>query len=223
MRKYKDRQLKTRTLNKERAKHMKRRLLAVLLVSALTISGTAGAAAVSADDFDEAWLMEGDLTEEELDAWVDEPYTEGEFYVEETYDDYDNYDYDDVYYEEPYVEEDSGGSVETAEEAAQSAASSAASAAESAAAGTTTPAAGTTKLRAKADETEYKKQVEETLNLKNNKDQEWTYDKTADAWTLSITDAVAYPVIADEEGVSVCVPGAYVTGIDTDGDGKDNK
>ena len=201
---------------------MKRRLLAVLLVSALTISGTAGAAAVSADDFDEAWLMEGDLTEEELDAWVDEPYTEGEFYVEETYDDYDNYDYDDVYYEEPYVEEDSGGSVETAEEAAQSAASSAASAAESAAAGTTTPAAGTTKLRAKADETEYKKQVEETLNLKNNKDQEWTYDKTSDAWTLSITDAVAYPVIADEEGVSVCVPGAYVTGIDTDGDGKED-
>ena len=32
--------------------------------------------------------------------------------------------------------------------------------------------------------------------------------------------AVTNPVIENEEGVSVCVPGAYVTGIDTDSDGE---
>ncbi|MCD7774258.1 MAG: dockerin type I domain-containing protein [Clostridiales bacterium] len=62
--------------------------------------------------------------------------------------------------------------------------------------------------------------IEETLNLANNEDQEWTYSSSADAWILSIVSAVAYPEIPDEQGVSVCVPGAYVTGIDTDGDGE---
>ncbi len=62
--------------------------------------------------------------------------------------------------------------------------------------------------------------IEETLNLANNEDQEWTYDESSDAWVLSVVSAVAYPEIPDEEGVSVCVPGAYVTGIDTDGDGE---
>ena len=61
--------------------------------------------------------------------------------------------------------------------------------------------------------------IETTLNLKNNPDQTWTYSASADAWTLSVVSAVAYPELADNEGVSVCVPGAYVTGIDTDGDG----
>ena len=61
--------------------------------------------------------------------------------------------------------------------------------------------------------------IEETLNLANNEDQEWTYSSSADAWVLSIVSAVAYPEIPDEQGVSVCVPGAYVTGIDTDQDG----
>ena len=61
--------------------------------------------------------------------------------------------------------------------------------------------------------------IEYALNLKNNPDQEWTYAADSDAWTLSIVSAVTRPVIPDEEGVSVCVPGAYVTGIDTDGDG----
>ncbi len=61
--------------------------------------------------------------------------------------------------------------------------------------------------------------IEEALNLKNNAEQAWTYSASADAWTLSVVSAVAYPEIADEEGVSVCVPGAYVTGLDTDGDG----
>ena len=61
--------------------------------------------------------------------------------------------------------------------------------------------------------------IEAALNLANNPDQAWSYDAESDAWTLSIVSAVVNPVIPDEEGVSVCVPGAYVTGIDTDGDG----
>ena len=60
--------------------------------------------------------------------------------------------------------------------------------------------------------------IEAALNLKNM-DQEWTYSADSDAWTLSVVTAVTRPVIKEEEGVSVCVPGAYVTGIDTDGDG----
>ncbi|MCD8068725.1 MAG: hypothetical protein LUE87_07540, partial [Lachnospiraceae bacterium] len=64
-----------------------------------------------------------------------------------------------------------------------------------------------------------KETIEYTLNLANNEDQEWSYSESADAWVLSIVSAVAYPEIDDEPGVSVCVPGAYVTGIDTDGDG----
>ena len=64
-----------------------------------------------------------------------------------------------------------------------------------------------------------KEYIEQTLNLANNEDQEWSYSENADAWVLSIVSAVAYPEIEDQQGVSVCVPGAYVTGIDTDGDG----
>ena len=59
--------------------------------------------------------------------------------------------------------------------------------------------------------------IEAALDL-SNMDQEWTYSAEADAWTLGIVTAVTNPVIPDEEGVSVCVPGAYVLGIDTDGD-----
>ena len=61
--------------------------------------------------------------------------------------------------------------------------------------------------------------IEYTLNLANNMDQEWTYSANGDAWVLSIVSAVAYPELPNQQGVSVCVPGAYVTGIDTDGDG----
>ncbi|MBR1561157.1 MAG: hypothetical protein IJ646_13025 [Clostridia bacterium] len=61
--------------------------------------------------------------------------------------------------------------------------------------------------------------IEAGLDLANDPDQAWSYDAENDAWTLSVVSAVVYPVIPDEEGVSVCVPGAYVTGIDTDGDG----
>ncbi len=64
-----------------------------------------------------------------------------------------------------------------------------------------------------------KEYIETTLNLANNTDYTWSYNSSADAWVMSIVSAVAYPEIEDEEGVSVCVPGPYVTGIDTDGDG----
>ncbi|MCD7761010.1 MAG: hypothetical protein LUH16_04450 [Clostridiales bacterium] len=64
-----------------------------------------------------------------------------------------------------------------------------------------------------------KEYIESTLNLANNTDYTWSYNSGADAWVMSIVSAVAYPEIEDEEGVSVCVPGGYVTGIDTDGDG----
>lgn len=66
---------------------------------------------------------------------------------------------------------------------------------------------------------EEKAYIEETLNLSNNAELSWTYNADADAWVMSIVSAVAYPALPDQQGVSVCVPGAYVTGIDTDGDG----
>ena len=61
--------------------------------------------------------------------------------------------------------------------------------------------------------------IEETLNLDNNEEQTWTYSSNADAWVLSVVSAVAYPELPDQQGVSVCVPGAYVKGIDSNGDG----
>ncbi len=60
--------------------------------------------------------------------------------------------------------------------------------------------------------------IEETLNLANNKEQEWKY--SGNAWVLTPVAAVAYPELPEQQGVSVCVPGAYVVGIDTNGDGK---
>lgn len=73
-----------------------------------------------------------------------------------------------------------------------------------------------------AADAEQKAYIEETLNLANNEEQEWTYSSEADAWVLSIVSAVAYPELPDQQGVSVCVPGAYVSGIDTDGDGTED-
>lgn len=64
--------------------------------------------------------------------------------------------------------------------------------------------------------------IEETLNIANNTDLTWTYASGADAWTMSVVSAVAYPELPNQQGVSVCVPGAYVVGIDTDGDGVEN-
>lgn len=70
-----------------------------------------------------------------------------------------------------------------------------------------------------ADENSEKAKIEEQLNLANNVEQEWTYSASADAWVLSVVAAVAYPELPNQQGVSVCVPGAYVVGIDTDKDG----
>lgn len=39
---------------------------------------------------------------------------------------------------------------------------------------------------------------------------------------MSIVSAVAFPELPDQQGVSVCVPAAYVLGIDTDGDGQED-
>lgn len=61
--------------------------------------------------------------------------------------------------------------------------------------------------------------IEEALNLANMEEQEWSYTSQADAWTLSGITTVTNPEIEEEQGVSVCVPGAYIIGIDTDGDG----
>ena len=69
---------------------------------------------------------------------------------------------------------------------------------------------------------EQKVYIEETLNLANNPDQEWTYNADAQAWILSIVSAVAFPELPDQQGVSVCVPAAHVLGIDTDGDGQED-
>ncbi|MCD8020500.1 MAG: hypothetical protein LUF92_13245, partial [Clostridiales bacterium] len=83
----------------------------------------------------------------------------------------------------------------------------------------TDAADGTASSSSAVADSDTKEYIETTLNLANNEDQEWTYSADADAWTLSIVSAVAYPEIEDEQGVSVCVPGTYVTGIDTDADG----
>ncbi len=64
-----------------------------------------------------------------------------------------------------------------------------------------------------------KEAIETALNLKNI-GVSWTYSDTADAWTMGIVTAVANAELPDYQGVSVCVPGAYVEGIDTDGDGE---
>ncbi|MBQ2927216.1 MAG: hypothetical protein IJD98_01435 [Oscillospiraceae bacterium] len=72
---------------------------------------------------------------------------------------------------------------------------------------------------AQQEENLEKANIEWILNLDNNGAQEWTYKENADAWVLSAVSAVAYPELPDQQGVSVCVPGAYVKGIDTNRDG----
>ena len=63
-----------------------------------------------------------------------------------------------------------------------------------------------------------KADIESALNLANIRP-EWTYSENADAWTMAIVTAVTNAELPDYQGVSVCVPGAYVKGVDTDGDG----
>ncbi|MDO4537039.1 MAG: hypothetical protein Q4B54_02675 [Coriobacteriales bacterium] len=60
--------------------------------------------------------------------------------------------------------------------------------------------------------------IEKELNLANM-GAEWTFSDTANAWTLTPVVAVVNPEIENQQGVSVCVPSAYVKGVDTDGDG----
>ena len=79
--------------------------------------------------------------------------------------------------------------------------------------------AGNTGTSGSDSTSETKAAIEKALDL-SNMDAEWTYSEDADAWTMSSVTAVTNPEIEDEQGVSVCVPGAYVKGIDTDGDGK---
>ena len=90
--------------------------------------------------------------------------------------------------------------------------------------GSTEAASAAASVQANTDPTtdEERAAIEEALNLANNEEVTWTYDSSSDAWVMSIVTAVTKPEIEDEQGVSVCVPGAYVTGIDTDGDGTED-
>ena len=65
-------------------------------------------------------------------------------------------------------------------------------------------------------------EIESILNISNNDEITWSYDSQSDSWTMSVTCAVANPELPDYQGVSVNVPGAYVKGIDTDGDGTED-
>ena len=63
-----------------------------------------------------------------------------------------------------------------------------------------------------------KEAIEEALDLANISP-EWTYSEENDSWTMEPVTAVANAELPDYQGVSVCVPGAYIIGVDTDGDG----
>ena len=70
-----------------------------------------------------------------------------------------------------------------------------------------------------SQESSDKAYIEETLNLANNTEVTWSYASGADAWTMSVVEAVVYPELPNQQSVSVCVPGAYIVGVDTDRDG----
>ncbi len=80
---------------------------------------------------------------------------------------------------------------------------------------TQTDTVSTTVITADSSE---KADIEKALNLANIKP-EWTYSESSDAWTMAVVTAVTNAELSDYQGVSVCVPAAYVKGIDTDGDG----
>ena len=69
------------------------------------------------------------------------------------------------------------------------------------------------------ENTEERTEIESALNIANNDELTWSYDSQSDSWTMSVTSAVVNPELPDYQGVSINVPGAYVKGIDTDGDG----
>ena len=69
------------------------------------------------------------------------------------------------------------------------------------------------------EELSQRAEIEAALDLGRGESQEWTYSESADAWVLSVVPAVVNPELPEQQGVSVCSPGTYVIGIDTDGDG----
>ncbi len=73
-----------------------------------------------------------------------------------------------------------------------------------------------------AQERKEQAEIESILNISNNDEITWGYDSKSDSWTMSVTCAVADPELPDYQGVSVNVPGAYVKGVDTDGDGTED-
>lgn len=81
---------------------------------------------------------------------------------------------------------------------------------------------GTGSVAAAQVDNEERTEIESTLNLANNKEITWSCDSQSDSWTMSVTSAVAKPELPDYQGVSLNVPGAYVKGIDTDGDGTED-
>ena len=81
--------------------------------------------------------------------------------------------------------------------------------------------AATTSTSVTASDNEDKTAIETALDLSNIKP-EWTYSESDDCWTMESVTAVTNAELPDYQGVSVCVPGAYVKGIDTDGDGTED-
>ena len=67
---------------------------------------------------------------------------------------------------------------------------------------------------------EEKEKIETALDISKNEKAAWTYDASSNTWTMAVVPAVLYPEIENLQGVSICVPGAYVLGVDTNGDGK---
>ena len=84
--------------------------------------------------------------------------------------------------------------------------------------GSETPVSQSTETTVVTAESGDKEAIEAALDL-GNFGATWTYSENADAWTMSPVTAVTNAELPDYQGVSVCVPGAYVKGIDTDGDG----
>ena len=84
--------------------------------------------------------------------------------------------------------------------------------------GSETPVSESTETTVVTAESGDKKAIEAALDLRNI-GAAWTYSENADAWTMSPVTAVTNAELPDYQGVSVSVPGAYVKGIDTDGDG----
>ena len=77
--------------------------------------------------------------------------------------------------------------------------------------GTASTENGTTGTTVITADSADKADIEAALNLANVKP-EWTYSDNADAWTMATVTSVTNAELPDYQGVSVCVPGAYVKG-----------